>query len=341
MTRYAVSSEDSMFRSRFSFRFLFIVLTVLLPVLSVSAEESSDINNQKIVQVLEGYQKLMSVPLDSDVEDIAGYAWYICSQAINKGFLRFTVDPVSDSLLNGAVFFAEPDKQTTHIIVTTRLLDIWSQYPSTAYALLTGAFRDASNFFQDPPAWGEIRNDPMETLFARLDMYQAEATLIQNRLMPSGYLLSPYDTYLLDSLEKDDLASVILYLQQFSLPVAQGMYDARLGFEGEMSEKDFREFINDLGNSLLESRNQLPTGSEDSLVYPQAIAIHTWLEFSPYLISRIHNKNRQENPLTFEEVLKLEPDYAETRRLLEASRTGDMPLIKHVSEATIEGFDNL
>jgi hypothetical protein len=332
-----------MFHPVIKTRSLLIILNIaiiaLLPLVTLPAEESSTDYNQIIIKMLEGYQELMSVPLDSDVDDEAGYAWYICSQAINKGFLRFTVDPVSDSLLQGAFFHAEPGKNTTHIIVSTPLLEAWSAYPSTAYTILTGAFRDASNFFQDPPAWGELRNDTMEMLFVRLDMYNTQAQLIQNRLLPSGFLLSPYETYLLDSFEEDELASVILYLEGFSLPVARGMYEARMGFEKDISEEDLRVFVNNLGNELLESRNSIPPGSEDSSIYPQAVAIHTWLEFSPYLIARIHNRDRQENPLSFDEILNLEPEYKETRRMLEASRTGDMPLIRHVAEETIKGFE--
>lgn len=328
-----------MFRLKSAIRSLLFISLVLILSISLSAQESDANYDQTIVQVLEGYQKLMSVPLDSDVEDTAGYAWYICSQAINKGFLRFTVDPVSDSLLQGARFFAEPGNNVTHILVTTNLLDIWSVTPSTSYAILTAAFRDASNFFQDPPSWGESKGDTMERLFMKLDMYNVQARLIRDRLLPSGFLLSPYDSYILDSFEKDELASVILYLERFSLPVARGMYEARLSFEKDVTENDLRDFVNNLGTQLLDSRKAVLPGSEDSDIYPLAVAVHTWLEFSPYLIARIHNRDRKDNPLSFDQILNLEPDYTEIRRLLEASRTGDMPLMNHIVEETLKGFE--
>ncbi|RKX77461.1 MAG: hypothetical protein DRP60_06450 [Spirochaetes bacterium] len=333
------TSEEPMFRLKPAIRSILFISIMLILSISLSAQEPKTNYEQKIVQVLEGYQQLMSVPLDSDVEDAAGYTWYICSQAIDKGFLRFAVDPVSDSLLQGAHFFAEPGKNVTHIIVTTNLLDMWTVTPSTAYVLLTGAFRDASIFFQDPPSWGESQNDTMERLLMKLDMYNVMARLVRDRLLPSGFLLSPYDSYILDSLEKDELASVILYMERFSLPVAQGIYNARLGFEEDVTEDDFRDFINDLGTQLQESRNAILPGSDDSVIYPQAVAIHTWLEFSPYLIARIHNRDRTDNPLSFDQILNLEPDYRETRRLLEASRTKDMPMMNHIAEETLKGFE--
>ena len=144
---------------------------------------------------------------------------------------------------------------------------------------------------------------------------------------------------MLDSFEKDSLASVILYLERYSLPVAQGLYDTRLGFEEDINEEDLRVFLVELGSALLENRNIIPSGSEDDVVYPLAVSIHTWLEFTPYLISRIHNRERQDNPLTFDQVLAREPGYAEIRRLLEASRTTDMPLMNHVYEETVKGFE--
>ena len=338
-TRYAFYSEEFMSRTHSVIRRFLIIIISLVLTISAGAQESSTDYDQRLVQVLEGYQELMSIPLDEDVDDIPGNSWYIVSQAINKGFLRFTVDPVTDSLLRGARFHAEPGSDTTHIIITTNLLDVWETYPSMTYSILTRSYRDAAIFFRDPPMWGAARNDSMELLFMRLDQYNVEAQLIRDRLMLSGFLLSPYESYILDSFEEDRLASVILYFERFSLPVAQGLYDARLGLEGDMDEEELRIFINELGKTLLKSRNDIPSGSKDELIYPLAAAIHTWLEFTPFLISRIHNRDRQENPLTFDQILAREKDYTEVRRLLEASRTGDMPLMNHVYEETILGFE--
>lgn len=332
-------SEDIMIQELFNFRRLLLIPVVLLLAITSGAQESETDYEQRIVEVLEGYQELMSIRLDADVENLPGSTWYIVSQAINQGYLRFTVDPVTDSLLRGARFHAEPGQDVMHVIVTHNLLDIWVAYPSITYSVLTRSFRDAESFFRDPPAWGAARADSMEQLFMRLDQYTVESLLIRDRLLPSGFLLSPYEAFLLDSFEKDGLAGAILYLERFSLPVAQGIYDARLGFEENIGEEDLRDFVIELGGALLKNRSDIPSGTEDETVYPAAASVHTWLEFTPLLISRIHNMDRAENPLTFSEVLTLEPRYAEIRRLMEASRTKDMPLLNYVYEETVKGFE--
>jgi hypothetical protein len=82
-----------------------------------------------------------------------------------------------------------------------------------------------------------------------------------------------------------------------------------------------------------------PAGVEEKDIQPVAVAIHTWLEFTPEIIARIHNRTRPDNPLSFDQILAREPDYAETRRLLEASRAGDMPLMLHFAREAAQGFE--
>lgn len=332
-------SEGFMSRIMSGFHRLFFISAFLIIVVGAGAQDSEVDYDQRIVQVLEGYQEIMSVPLDADVEDPSGTSWYIASQAINKGYLRFTVDPVTDSLLNGARFTADPTTEVTHIVVTQNLLDVWATYPSLTYSVLTRAFRDAETFFRDPPSWGRAQNSILELTLLRLDQYTVEAMLIRDRLLPMGYLLSPYEAFLLDSFEKDGLVGALMFLERQSLPVAQGLLEAGLAFEDNVVGDELGTFITDLGEALLESRDGIASGAADEEVYPSAVSIHTWLEMTPVLISRIYNRDLQDDPLNFEEVLEREPVYTELRRLMEASRTKDMPLLNYVYKETIKGFE--
>jgi hypothetical protein len=335
-------SEAAMILQRFLPKRTILIFTAALLFISVSgAQESEPDYDKLLVEMLDGYQKLFSTPLDGDVQDVPGSSWRMAALAINKGFLRFTADPQTDSLLRGARFYAEPGKDVTYIVVTRNLLDLWPVYPSTAYNILTMAVRDAAVFFQDPPAWGVSLNDTITRLYIRLDQYTTSAMLVRDRLLPSGYLLSPYDAYILDSMEKDGMASAVLYLERISLPVADGLSEARREYETKPDDVGLRKFVNDLGNELYQGRKNLPSGSPDQEVYPLAAAVHTWLEFSPYLIARIHNRSRADNPLTFDQILAREKDYAETRRLLEASRIADTPMMNHVQAETITGFEKI
>jgi hypothetical protein len=179
----------------------------------------------------------------------------------------------------------------------------------------------------------------MERLFIRMENYEAEAHLIRDRLLPGGYLLTSYETFILDSYEKDRLTSVGMFLERFSMPVARGLNEVRMVFEESENPQIVRSTVMELGEALLDARNDLSEDSEDMEIFPKAVGIHTWLEFTPHLIARIHNKDRSDNPLRFDQILALEPEYAALRQRLETSRTRDMPLMEYIHRETVAGFE--
>ena len=178
----------------------------------------------------------------------------------------------------------------------------------------------------------------MEQLLIKVDGYTVQAELIRDRLLPGGYLLSSYDTYVLDSYEQDGLASVILFVDRFSLPVTMTLYEARLAYESDGDDGKLRKTILDLGETLLNEREEAVSESDDGTEYPLAVAVHSWLEFTPEMISRIHNKDRKNDPLIFDRVLALESDYDDLRRRLEVSRTRDMPMMLETAKEMDKRF---
>ena len=321
--------------------FAAIIAALMLLTSVLGAQEDAMNYDTRMVQMLEGYMNLVSTPLDEGVEDDSRTSWSIVARAINEGFLRFTVDPTTNSLIFGARFSALPGSNVTHIVITEPLLEVWGTNPSLAYTIFAGAVREAGGFFLDPPTWGAAQNDLQESFILRAEAYAAQAELVRDRLEPTGYELSTYETYLLESLETDGIASLTLFLEGLSLPISQNLYDLRLAFEGNSDADALRESLIGMGESLLQARNALPADSPDEAIFPLAVAIHTWLELTPTIISRIHNRGRNSDPLTFGEVLSEEVAYERTRRRLENSRTTDMPLIIYIREETVNGFEAL
>ena len=92
----------------------------LIPVLvalallsgSAGAQESKIDYDVQLINMLEGYQALFTTPLDADVNDPPGDSWRLVASAISKGFLRFTVDPITDNLLRAHGFMPNPAKMS-------------------------------------------------------------------------------------------------------------------------------------------------------------------------------------------------------------------------------------
>ena len=270
-TRYASHSEVPMSLSRHFSRVLTLPALLMCFGFSTGAQEGVIDYNRRIVELLEGYQELMNIELEEDVRDLPRQSWSVAGQAIEKGFLRFTVDPARISILEGARFRAVPGSETTHIVFTQNILDAWGTNPSLSYSVFTRAVRDASMYFLNPESWTHAQGDPMEKLLIRVEGYGVEAELIRDRLIASGYNITPYEAYVLNSFEKDNLASLTLFLEKASLIVARGLYDARVAFEVNENAGELRTIILDLGSSLLEARNGLPSISSDKEIYPMAV----------------------------------------------------------------------
>ena len=304
--------------------FIALLILALLSAAQIPAQQSPEEYNARLVEVFDAYQDILAAAPKNGAEDRAGEAWYILVQAINAGSMRFTVDPNVRGLPRGARFYAVPDDPITHIIVSRDLLDIWNTNPSTTYAVITAAVSEAAGFFRGPEAWGRTLDKPLERLLISIEGYTAQAELIRDRLLPRGFLLSSYDTFLLDSYEGDALAGVVLFVNRFSLPVALALYKAATAFEEGGTADALRETVLNLGSAVLDEREAAGTKIEQ---FQAAVAVHSWLEFTPDIVSRIHNKARRGNAVTFYRVLARESDYSNLRRLLEVRRTADMPLI--------------
>ena len=148
-------------------------------------------------------------------------------------------------------------------------------------------------------------------------------------------------SFILDSKRKDNLCECLFSTSSdFPCPLPTVCTEPARPLRNGANAAELGKLTNDLGRALLKNRKDIPSGKrKDEVVYPAAVAIHTWLEFSPYVIARIHNKDRKDKPLTFDQILALEKDYAEIRRLLEASRITDTPMMNHVLRETVAGFE--
>ncbi len=324
----------------------FMVWAVFLASPSAFGQESGPAGkeeyNNRLVAMLEAYQGLLAEKLDEDVPDMAGNAWYVVSHALADGRLRFTVNPANGNLLEGARFHpATSDDEPGYIVVSRLLLDTWETHPSIAYSLITRAFSDGASFFLNPEGWLKVHKSLLDSIYMNTGLYTTMAGLIRDRLMPSGLVITPYEAFLLDSFEKDRLASALVFLEGVSLPVAQSVLEAGSAFEESGDAAALRAQLLELGRSLLDAREKLPADVADEEMFPLAAAVHTWLETTPEILSRVYNKDRPEKPLMFGQVLEKEPEYRELRRLMEASRIRDMPKLKHVVNSTNKSFASL
>ena len=315
---------------------LFLILIARIPI---TAQQS---DNDRLVKMLEGYQKLLNKPeVANNGEDEPRKDWLIITSAIEKNYLRFTISPAESGILKGLYFRAVPGSETTHIIFTRAFINAWERRPSLAYSLLSRQLHEVAFFFRNPDLWQKARHNALEQIFITLDDYTLMSHLILYRLSPFGYDIGEFEQFILESFQKDNLFGAMLFMENITLQLAIVLNSLVSEYEenpDEQEEKTRLEILG-LGRSLLDSRLQLPENSRDITIHSHAVGIHSWLELTPYIIARFHNRKRLEAPLKFDKIMELEPLYSELRRQLETQRTRDTPLMNHVHEKTVEGFE--
>ncbi len=324
-------------------RFTILAIMLLAIGMSLGAQEDSVDYDARLIEALEAYQEIVTVQLDEDVENKAGRSWYVASQVINQGKLKFRVDPENHpDIIAGAQFVvSEEGDGMTYVVLSKNLLDAWATRPSILYTTLAGAMQNSFNFYKDPLGWMTAGFDRIEQLFLELNMMEAQAEFVRDRMIPSGFNISGYEVYLMDSFEVDNLVSATLFLKGLSIPVAQALWEVKIEYEDSGDDEAMRAAVLDTGRALLDARNDLPLDSGDEIIFSFAVAIHSWLEFTPAMISRIYNKDQQDDPLEFPLILTREKEYAELRRQVEASRTLDMPRMEHTIKSTRSGFSSV
>ena len=316
---------------------VFTAALLVGPAAVVTAQESD--YPGLLADLLDGFQRVMITEPADDPLDGPGASWSIVGNAIRRGFVRFVIDPMNESTVDGARFFASPDEEVAKIYISLPLLEIAQERPAAAYGVLMGAVAEAAAFFENPETWWISQGNPLDRFLLDLRGYRIQAEMVRNRLIPNNFNPGSLGIFLADSQENDGLFGAALYLEGLSLRVAGNLNGLREAYRADGSTEALRDGVLTLGWKLLEERTAVPEGAADGLVYPAAVAVHTWLELSPPLIIEAGGTTTNGGEENFGTILEHDAAYAELRKELETYRIGDMPLIFHVMENTKAGFE--
>ncbi len=321
----------------FSPAVLFFAASFLTVFTSGAAAQQPDYSDL-LISLLNGYQKVMTADLSDSPGDTSGAAWELIAETVRQGFLRFTIDPMNEGIVDGARFYASPEEEVARIYLSFPLLEFSQERPGTAYGILTRAIAEAAAFFGSPDLWWNAQNDALDRFVLTKASYRLQAEMIRNRLVSAELDPGLLGNFVLKSFENDGLTGTLLYLEGLSLSVSASLEEYRDTFRETGDADSLRTDLLALGKELTEARTNLPADAADSRVYPAAVAVHTWLELTPGLIAEIHRTDEDDN-IDFGEIFSKESEYTALRSRMEIFRIKDMPLIYHIMENTRKGFE--
>jgi hypothetical protein len=168
---------------------------------------------------------------DSQVLDLAKRATPV-ERALQSRRITILIPPDDPGRpLHAAAFILDKENQPC-LELKRSLIELYPKYKSYVFAVLMHEVSHANNYLWDPEAFVKRpKEDRLERYLYEMDAMYLEAQFIRDVSKPKGWKLSPFETYLLESLAKDDLASASTVFQSIDMDFVYTFYKARSGPE--------------------------------------------------------------------------------------------------------------
>jgi len=175
--------------------------------------------------------EFFKVVSDSKVLDLTRRAAPV-ERALKSRRITILIPPDDPgSPLDAAAFTLDKEGQPC-LELKKSLIKLFPKYKSYVFAVLMHEVSHASDYLGDPEAFVKRpKEDRLERYLYEMDAMYMEAEFIRDVSKPKGWKLSPFESYLLESLAKDNLASASTAFQSVDMDFIYTFYKARSGPE--------------------------------------------------------------------------------------------------------------
>ncbi|GLH69975.1 hypothetical protein GETHPA_15080 [Geothrix rubra] len=132
--------------------------------------------------------------------------------------------------LSGAEFFLDREQRPTFLL-KTRFLALYPGHRAFVFAVLMHETTHANAYLDSPTKFFSQREQGVERYLYEMDAAYLEASFLRDVARPKGWKLSPFESYLLESLDHDNLASYSTAFQVTDMEFVYTFVRARKGPE--------------------------------------------------------------------------------------------------------------
>lgn len=169
-------------------------------------------------------------------------------------------------------------------------LRLYPRHRSFVFAVLMHETAHAWDYLKSPKTFFPQKEEGIERYLYEMDACYLEGRFLKEVSRPQGWGLSPFETFLVESLEKDNLASFSTALLSVDMDFTYRFYKARRGSE---PLKELVEAIVTAGREMRE--RFLRSGADDAWERYQAlVSIRTFVAMGPELAASLVRHKRPE-----------------------------------------------
>lgn len=188
-----------------------------------------------------------------------------------------------------AGFVPPQEGKGPRIEVNHSLVDSAGTEPTLAMTMIMHEMKHARDYFTIGEPYRKYMEDPVERFMYEMDALFIEALFVRDFLSPQYKNLTPFEQYVLESLEKDNLSSVAMAFMAADMDLTYSLYGLGKKLDSGMSCKDYFDEFSRLGKEVFEK----PLGKDGFQKYQSLISIKTYTALASPLIGGAMARNRR------------------------------------------------
>ncbi len=247
-----------------------VVVLMLLCSLSFSSFAKEVTNINEIIDNLAGLVKTCN-------DDTLKSTFNFVKAKIDLGEVKLQANKsLERNILIGVEFvFDSAKKAAPAIEYYPQIIETYQKQPSIVYSVLIYNFRQCYDYFTNETFMTSIDNK-LEKILFEMDAHYLEGLFIKEVLKKKNFEISPFEAFLVDSLEKDNLKLFAFYIKAVFL---DGLYSFTQNTEKPSLEEIIKAYT-ELGYLIKKNEVISPQDTIEQK-YGKLVYINTFVKYIP------------------------------------------------------------
>ncbi len=250
---------------------------------------SSDQERERILrELIDELDRIMSPPYEKQPGNNVRDVYLAVKDRMVRGDVVWSV--VSDGKTEvNAAFTPAHEGTKARIEVNQYLIDHAKKSPTLAMTMIMHEMKHARDYFTIGEPYKEYMKNPLEQFMYEMDALFIEALFVRDFLQPRYKNLTPFERYVLESLEKDNLASVAALFMAEDMDLIYSLYGLGKKLDAGMSCTDYFVEFSRSGKEVFEK----PLAKDAFRKYRGLIAVKTYTMMASPLADGAMARNKR------------------------------------------------
>lgn len=261
------------------------------PLLAESGRSSDQERERILRELIDELDRIMLPPYEKQPGIHVRDVYIAVKDRMVRGDLIWSIVRDGKAEVN-ASFVPVQEGTKARIEVNQYLVDRATKSPTLAMTMIMHEMKHARDYFTIGEPYKKYMENPLERFMYEMDALFIEALFVRDFLSPRYKNLTAFERYVLESLEKDNLASVAAVFMSVDMDLTYSLYELGKKLDTGMSCTDYFVEFSRRGKEVFEK----PLGKDGFRKYQGLIAVKTYATLASPLVDGAMARNKRCKP---------------------------------------------